>query len=72
MRTAVCPLPSVAVICTTSVPEASVSRRLASTVFTWASEPANDRVEPLAGLDTMPPTLVTVSVPPFRDVSVTL
>ena len=71
-RTAVLPLLSVATICTTSVPDCSVSVRCARTVFTRASGP--DRVSdgPLVDPITMPLRSVTPSVPPSSDVSVTL
>jgi len=46
--------------------------RLASAAFTRAGVPEKVTVEPLVGPITMPLKSVTASVPPFREVSVTV
>src|SRR5260221_7676969 len=65
LRTTLCPLPSVAVICTISLLDCSVSVRLARTVFTCPIGPDMVRVGPLVGPLTMLPRLATARVPPF-------
>ena len=70
-RTMVLPLLSVATMCTTSVPDDTVSVRCARTVFTSDSEPLKLSVVPLVAPKKLPRPSMP-SVPPPSEVSVTL
>ena len=70
-RTMVLPLLSVATMCTTSVPDDTVSVRCARTVFTSDSEPLKLSVVPLVA-PKKPLRPPMPSVPPFSEVSVTV
>jgi hypothetical protein len=72
LRTAMFPLLSVAEICTMSLPDCSVSVRLARIVFTCCGVPDRVSVGPVVSPFMMPNGSVTPSVPPFVEVSVTV